>query len=83
MTYLFDGAVRHRDSLGSVQDIRPSDVNWMTAGRGIVHSERTPDAERAAGQGMHGIQIWVALPQAAEKSIPEFHHHPAAKPACR
>jgi redox-sensitive bicupin YhaK (pirin superfamily) len=78
VTYLFDGAIRHRDSLGSVQDIRPGDVNWMTAGRGIVHSERTPDTERAAGQSLHGIQIWVALPQSAEEVEPEFHHHPAA-----
>ncbi|MEP6938307.1 MAG: pirin family protein [Rudaea sp.] len=78
VTYLFDGAIRHRDSLGSVQDIRPGDVNWMTAGRGIVHSERTPDAERASGQGIHGIQIWVALPQSAQEVEPEFHHHPAA-----
>ncbi len=76
VTYLFDGAIRHRDSLGSVQDIRPGDVNWMTAGRGIVHSERTPDAERAAGQALHGIQIWVALPKSAEEMAPEFHHHP-------
>ena len=78
VTYLFEGAIRHRDSLGSVQDIRPGDVNWMTAGRGIVHSERTPDAERASGQAMHGIQIWVALPQSAQEVEPEFHHHPAA-----
>ncbi len=78
VTYLFEGAIRHRDSLGSVQDIRPGDVNWMTAGRGIVHSERTPDAERAAGQKMHGIQIWVALPKASEEVEPEFHHHPVA-----
>lgn len=78
VTYLFDGAIRHRDSLGSVQDIRPGDVNWMTAGRGIVHSERTPDAERAAGHAVHGIQIWVALPQDAEEIAPEFHHHPAS-----
>lgn len=78
VTYLFEGAIRHRDSLGSVQDIRPGDVNWMTAGRGVVHSERTPDAERASGQGMHGIQIWVALPQSAQEVEPEFHHHPAA-----
>ena len=75
VTYLFDGAIRHRDSLGSVQDIRPGDVNWMTAGRGIVHSERTPDAERASGQKLHGIQIWVALPKSAEEIEPEFHHH--------
>jgi len=78
VTYLFDGAIRHRDSLGSVQDIRPGDVNWMTAGRGIVHSERTPDAERASGQKLHGIQIWVALPKSAEEIEPEFHHHPVA-----
>ncbi len=78
VTYLFDGAIRHRDSLGSVQDIKPGDVNWMTAGRGIVHSERTPDAERASGQAMHGIQIWIALPKSAEEMPPEFHHHPAA-----
>ncbi len=78
VTYLFEGAIRHRDSLGSVQDIRPGDVNWMTAGRGIVHSERTPDAERAAGQALHGIQIWVALPKSAEEMAPEFHHHAAA-----
>src|SRR5438445_2346453 len=78
VTYLFDGAIRHRDSLGSVQDIRPGDVNWMTAGRGIVHSERTPDAERAAGHAVHGIQIWVALPRDAEEITPEFHHHPVS-----
>jgi redox-sensitive bicupin YhaK (pirin superfamily) len=78
VTYLFDGAIRHRDSLGSVQDIRPGDVNWMTAGRGIVHSERTPDDERAAGHSVHGIQIWVALPRDAEEIAPEFHHHPAS-----
>jgi redox-sensitive bicupin YhaK (pirin superfamily) len=78
VTYLFEGAIRHRDSLGSVQDIRPGDINWMTAGRGIAHSERTPDAERAAGQNLHGIQIWVALPQSAEEIDPEFHHHPAS-----
>jgi redox-sensitive bicupin YhaK (pirin superfamily) len=78
VTYLFEGAIEHRDNLGNVQTIRPGDVNWMTAGRGIVHSERTPAAERAAGQVMHGIQTWVALPQAAEEVEPEFYHHPAA-----
>jgi redox-sensitive bicupin YhaK (pirin superfamily) len=61
VTYLFDGVMRHKDSLGVEQDIRPGDVNWMTAGRGVVHSERTPDAERASGQKMFGIQTWVAL----------------------
>lgn len=58
VTYLFDGAIMHRDSLGSAQKIVPGDVNWMTAGRGIVHSERTPDEERARGQTVHGIQTW-------------------------
>jgi redox-sensitive bicupin YhaK (pirin superfamily) len=77
VTYLFDGAVEHRDNLGSVQTIRAGDVNWMTAGRGIAHSERTPAAERAAGHGMHGIQTWVALPRDAEETAPSFHHHPA------
>jgi redox-sensitive bicupin YhaK (pirin superfamily) len=77
VTYLFDGALEHRDNLGSVQTIRPGDVNWMTAGRGIAHSERTPTAERAAGHAMHGIQTWVALPQHAEEVAPSFHHHPA------
>ncbi len=57
--------------------IRPGDVNWMTAGRGIVHSERTPDAERAAGHRMHGIQTWVALPRADEEAEPEFRHYEA------
>ncbi len=75
VTWLFDGAIRHRDSLGSLADIRPGEVNWMTSGRGIVHSERTPPAERAAGQLMHGIQVWVALPQADAEVEPEFHHH--------
>jgi redox-sensitive bicupin YhaK (pirin superfamily) len=78
VTYLFDGAIEHRDNLGNVQTIRPGDVNWMTAGRGIVHSERTPAVERAAGQHMHGIQTWVALPKDAEEAAPEFHHHAAA-----
>src|SRR5580698_1909204 len=78
VTYLFEGAIMHRDSLGSVQKILPGDVNWMTAGRGIVHSERTPDEERAAGQTMHGIQTWVGLPLADEEVVPSFEHHPAA-----
>ncbi|MDE2258060.1 MAG: pirin family protein [Xanthomonadaceae bacterium] len=78
VTYLFEGAIEHRDNLGIVQVIRPGDVNWMTAGRGIVHSERTPAAERATGQALHGIQTWVALPRRDEEVAPEFHHHPAA-----
>ena len=78
VTYLYEGALGHRDSLGCEQVIRPGDVNWMTAGRGIVHSERTPAAERAAGHRMHGIQTWIALPQAHEEDAPEFLHHDAA-----
>jgi redox-sensitive bicupin YhaK (pirin superfamily) len=78
VTYLFEGAMLHRDSLGNVQRIAPGDVNWMTAGRGIVHSERTPSAERAAGGRVHGLQTWVALPQADEETEPSFTHVDAA-----
>ena len=77
VTWLFEGAIRHRDSLGSVADIRPGEVNWMTSGHGIVHSERTPPDERRDGQALHGIQVWVALPQADAEVDPEFHHHDA------
>lgn len=76
VTYLFAGAIMHRDSLGYVQEIRPGDVNWMTAGSGIVHSERTPEHLSASGGPMHGIQIWVALPRAHESTAPGFEHHP-------
>jgi hypothetical protein len=75
VTYLFEGAIEHRDSLGTVQVIRPGDVNWMTAGRGIVHSERSPSPRQ--GSRVHGIQFWVALPAADEETDPAFHHHPA------
>jgi redox-sensitive bicupin YhaK (pirin superfamily) len=78
VTYLFDGAIMHRDSLGSVQKIVPGDVNWMTAGRGIVHSERTAPEDRARGQTIHGIQTWVALPLEHEEAAPSFEHHAAA-----
>ena len=78
VTYLFEGAMMHRDSIGSEQKIVPGDVNWMTAGRGIVHSERTPDEDRASAQKMHGIQTWVALPLDAEDTEPSFEHHAAA-----
>ena len=74
VTYLFEGAQIHRDSLGSVQTITPGDVNWMTAGRGIVHSERTGPELRARGHLLHGIQSWVALPQSEEESDPSFQH---------
>jgi redox-sensitive bicupin YhaK (pirin superfamily) len=78
VTYLFEGEILHRDSLGVVQPIRPGDVNWMTAGRGIVHSERTDPALRRGGFAMHGIQSWVALPADHEDDAPAFRHHPAA-----
>jgi len=76
VTYLLEGEIIHRDSLGYVQPIRPGDVNWMTAGRGIVHSERSSPEERAKGPRLHGIQSWVALPAASEESEPRFAHHP-------
>src|ERR671934_105914 len=79
VTYLFEGEILHRDSLGSVQAIRPGDVNWMTAGRGIVHSERTPSALRAGGSRVFGIQLWVGLPQSEEETAPRFEHVPAAR----
>ena len=77
VTYLFEGAIRHQDSLGSDLVIRPGAVNWMTAGHGIVHSERTPAPEREAGQSMHGLQTWVALPRDHEDMPPSFIHHAA------
>jgi redox-sensitive bicupin YhaK (pirin superfamily) len=78
VTYLFSGSLEHRDSLGSVREIRPGDVNWMSAGRGIAHSERTPRAARAAGEHVHGIQSWVALPDGHEDGEPTFVHYPAS-----
>ncbi|MCZ8165302.1 pirin family protein [Silanimonas sp.] len=78
LTWLWDGALMHRDSVGSVQVIRPGDVNWMTAGRGIVHSERTPDAERASGQRVEGLQTWLAMPESEAEATPSFQHVPAA-----
>ena len=78
VTYLWSGTIRHRDTLGSLQDITIGDVNWMTAGRGIAHSERTPDALRAGSHPLHGMQTWVALPRGAEETAPAFHHHPSA-----
>jgi redox-sensitive bicupin YhaK (pirin superfamily) len=78
VTYLFSGSLEHRDSLGSVREIRPGDVNWMTAGRGIAHSERTPREARLAGTDIHGIQSWVALPDGQEDIDPDFTHYAAA-----
>ncbi len=77
VTYLFEGSQMHRDTLGSVQEIKPGDINWMTAGRGIAHSERTGDAVRAEGHKLHGIQTWVGLPTADEEAEPHFQHFTA------
>jgi redox-sensitive bicupin YhaK (pirin superfamily) len=77
VTYLFEGEIIHRDSLGSLQAIRPGAVNWMIAGSGIVHSERTDPERRRTGAALHGIQSWVALPAAAEETAPSFRHYPA------
>jgi redox-sensitive bicupin YhaK (pirin superfamily) len=79
VTYLFEGNILHRDSLGTVQTIRPGEVNWMTAGRGIAHSERTPLEERAGGGRLSGIQMWVALPKRDEESEPAFAHYDASQ----
>jgi redox-sensitive bicupin YhaK (pirin superfamily) len=76
VTYLFEGELIHRDSLGCVQSIRPGAVNWMTAGRGIVHSERSSPENRKIGPRLHGIQSWVALPATAAEVEPSFQHHP-------
>src|SRR5579862_6749418 len=78
ITYLFEGEIQHRDSLGNVQAIKPGEVNWMTAGRGIVHSERTPEDLRMAPSSVFGIQAWVALPRAKEEVEPNFAHHAAS-----
>jgi len=78
VTYLFNGEILHRDSLGSQQPIVPGDVNWMTAGRGIAHSERTDQVLRTHSNRLFGIQSWVALPKDAEETAPAFVHHPAA-----
>jgi redox-sensitive bicupin YhaK (pirin superfamily) len=78
VTYLFDGEIVHRDSLGSAMPIRPGAVNWMTAGRGIVHSERTAAERRGGGEPLHGLQLWVALPAKDEETAPAFAHTAAA-----
>ena len=74
VSYLFDGEIMHRDSLGIVQPIRPGDVNLMTAGRGITHSERSPGSERAGGKQLFGVQVWTALPKMFEEQEPAFQH---------
>jgi len=77
VTYLFEGAMMHRDSLGSAQRIEPGAINWMTAGRGIVHSERAPEDLRGTSYVNHGLQLWAALPKAFEETAPGFSHTPA------
>ena len=77
VTYLFEGSLLHRDSLGTVQEIIPGEVNWMTAGKGVVHSERSPESFREKESTLHAIQTWVALPEAAEEAEPSFSHYPA------
>jgi redox-sensitive bicupin YhaK (pirin superfamily) len=74
VTYLFEGEITHRDSVGVTQEIKPGEVNWMTAGRGITHSERFEHLRQAGGT-LHGIQAWVALPDHLEETDPSFHHH--------
>jgi redox-sensitive bicupin YhaK (pirin superfamily) len=78
VTYLFEGAMMHRDSLGSAQRIEPGAINWMTAGRGIVHSERAPEDLRGTAYVNHGLQLWAALPKEFEETAPVFSHTPAA-----
>ncbi|MCD8740017.1 pirin family protein [Mucilaginibacter roseus] len=74
LTYLFEGAIMHKDGLGTEMEIKPGQVNWMTAGKGIAHSERTPEYLRTSEKQLHGLQIWVALPKQLEQMEPEFYH---------
>lgn len=74
LTYLFEGAIMHRDSIGSEIEIQPGAVNWMTAGKGVTHSERTPEYLRTTEKSLHGLQIWVALPKHLEEMEPSFYH---------
>jgi redox-sensitive bicupin YhaK (pirin superfamily) len=79
VTWLIEGELMHRDSLGNAQVIRPGELNWMTAGSGIVHSERSPDDQRDGGAPLYGIQSWVALPKEHEEIAPSFTHHGAGE----
>lgn len=78
LTYLFEGELQHKDSLGSDQRVQPGDVSWMSAGRAVAHVERTPQALRQSGSRLHGLQVWLALPQTEEQGEPSYSHHPAA-----
>ncbi len=82
LTYLFEGAIMHRDSIGNALEIRPGEVNWMTAGRGVVHSERTPEYLRKADKFLHGLQIWIALPAEQQEIAPSFVHIAADQLPC-
>ncbi|MNO63634.1 Quercetin 2,3-dioxygenase [compost metagenome] len=79
LTHLYEGEVQHKDSLGSDQLVRPGDVSWMTAGRGVAHVERTPEALRRSGSRMHGLQLWLALPKELEGCEPSYEHYPATQ----
>ncbi|UXH38477.1 pirin family protein [Pseudomonas promysalinigenes] len=78
LTFLFEGALVHKDSLGSEQRVLPGDVSWMTAGKGVAHVERTPADALAQGSRLHGLQVWLASPKALEQGEPSYQHHPAA-----
>lgn len=78
LTYLFEGQLQHKDSLGSDQLVEPGDVSWMTAGHGVAHVERTPAAQLNQGKRLHGLQVWLALPENEEQCEPSYSHHPAA-----
>ncbi|MGE8361539.1 pirin family protein [Pseudomonas sp.] len=78
LTYLFDGQLQHKDSLGSDQLVQAGDVSWMTAGSAVAHVERTPDAVRQSGSRLHGLQVWLALPASEEQGEPHYSHHPAS-----
>lgn len=79
LTFIFEGAIMHRDSIGTEMEIKPGAVNWMTAGKGVVHSERTPEYLRSSDKSLHGLQIWVALPKHLEESEPSFQHIEASE----
>lgn len=74
LTYLLEGSIMHRDSLGTEIEIKPGEVNWMTAGKGVTHSERTPEYLRGSAKSVHGLQIWIALPKGLEEIDPDFYH---------
>ena len=78
LTYLFEGQLQHKDSLGSDQLVGPGDVSWMTAGRAVAHVERTPPEQLGQNKRAHGLQVWLALPEAEEQCEPTYSHHPAA-----